>query len=355
MVDDGSRDHTAEVAALAGATVVSHDGNRGYGRTIRTIIDEAGKRDGILVILDADAQHDPDEIPQLVQAIIDGADLAIGSRAERPGNIPAYRRVGQKVLSRFTRIASQSVVADTESGFRAYSPKAVKELVLKQEGMAVSAEIVTAAANQGMKIVEVPITVSYHGDTSTLNPVAHGVGVLSRIMEMISERRPLLTFGLSGGLLILTGIILGILVIVWLKELQVLQVGTAIIAVMLVTVGTFSISTGIILDELLRRASGKTITVIRNPESFYNRTVVWFTERYPLAVFGGIGLTLALAGIAVGVTVILTLGESQVLQAGSALLSMLFIIIGILSISTGLILRTLSRRRASAYSTGDKR
>src|SRR3990170_2468707 len=81
VADDGSTYATANIARLAGATVVRHEQNRGYGSTIRTLLDEAKKRDAdILVVLDADSQHNPDEIPRLVEGIKGGADIVIGSR-----------------------------------------------------------------------------------------------------------------------------------------------------------------------------------------------------------------------------------------------------------------------------------
>jgi len=81
VVDDGSRDNTAEVAALAGATVIVHAENRGKGAAIQSILAEAKRRNpDVLVLLDADAQHDPNEIPILAKPISEGFDLVIGSR-----------------------------------------------------------------------------------------------------------------------------------------------------------------------------------------------------------------------------------------------------------------------------------
>jgi glycosyltransferase involved in cell wall biosynthesis len=139
---------TAEIARLAGATVIKHEQNLGYGSTIRTLLQEARQRDAaILVVIDADSQHNPGEIPRLVEGIKGGADIVIGSREMQPNKIAGYRRLGQKVLSRMTRIASHQKLTDTESGFRAYSRKALASLELKETGMAVSSEIISAAAS----------------------------------------------------------------------------------------------------------------------------------------------------------------------------------------------------------------
>jgi glycosyltransferase involved in cell wall biosynthesis len=254
VVDDGSIDRTAKVAELAGATVVRHGENKGYGSAIQSILAEAKKQNAdVLVILDADSQHNPDEIPSLVRAISEGFDVVIGSRETQANVIPAYRRIGQRVLSKLTYIASRKKLSDTESGFRAYSRKAIDGLELKEKGMAISSEIVSAAARKGLKVTEVPISVTYTKDGSTMNPVKHGLGVMNRIMVMISERRPLLVFGVCGGIFIVFGLAVGVLVVQILQDQQVLQVGSALVSMTLITVGVLFISTGIILSVLVRR------------------------------------------------------------------------------------------------------
>lgn len=256
VVDDGSTDHTSKVADLAGAIVVRHMKNMGYGSAIQSILATAKKQNAdILVILDADSQHNPDEIPPLIRAISEGFDVVIGSRAMQSNKIPFYRRMGQRVLSSLTYIASRRKLSDTESGFRAYSKKAIAGLELKEKGMAVSSEIVSAATKKGLRIKEVPISVIYSKDSSTMNPVKHGLGVLNRIMVMISERRPLLFFGLFGSISIVLGLVAGIMVVRTLFVYQVLQVGTALISMLLITLGILSIFTGIILNVLVKRIS----------------------------------------------------------------------------------------------------
>ncbi|MFC2034445.1 glycosyltransferase family 2 protein, partial [Chloroflexota bacterium] len=255
VVDDGSTDHTAKVAKLAGATVVRHPKNKGYGSTIRSILAEAKKQNAdILVILDADSQHNPDEIPSLIKAISEGSDVVIGSREMQRNTIAPYRRVGQKILSKLTHIASRKKLSDTESGFRAYSKKAIATLELKEEGMAVSSEIITEATAKGLIVTEVPISVIYTKDGSTLNPIVHGFGVLNRIMVMISERRPLFFFGLFGALLLVVGIVTSA-VVIWSYYFgsNVLMAGTALVSILFITSGLLTIFTGVILNVLVKR------------------------------------------------------------------------------------------------------
>ncbi|MFC2044604.1 glycosyltransferase family 2 protein [Chloroflexota bacterium] len=259
VVDDGSTDRTCQIARLAGATVVRHEGNRGYGSAIRSIIEEAKRQQAdILVIIDADSQHNPEEIPSLINAVVEGSDVVIGSRETQRNNIALYRRFGQGILSRMTAVASQKKLHDTESGFRAYSKKAITTLELKETGMAVSSEIVSEAAAKGLEITEVPISVIYHKDGSTLNPVRHGVGNINRIMVMISERRPLLFFGLFGGIILFLGIVAGAIV-AWSFYFgsQILATGTALVSMLLITVGLLTISTGLILNVLVKRLDEK--------------------------------------------------------------------------------------------------
>jgi glycosyltransferase involved in cell wall biosynthesis len=254
IVDDGSSDGTAEVARLAGATVLRHSDNMGKGTAVQDILAEARKREpDILVLLDADAQHNPDDIPQLIKPIMDGYDMVIGSREEQSDKTPRYRRFGQKVLSFSTRAISKTDVADSESGFRALSPKAINTLELKEQGFAIESEMIARAADNNLRVTEVAITNIYHADGSTLNPVKHGIGVLTRILTLISERRPLFFFGIGGTILTTIGFLAGLRVIYIFTSLGKIALGTAVISMAFITVGVLCIFTGIILHALARR------------------------------------------------------------------------------------------------------
>jgi glycosyltransferase involved in cell wall biosynthesis len=251
VVDDGSTDNTAKVAELAGATVVRHPKNRGKGAVIQSILVEARKRNpDVLVLLDADAQHDPDEIPALIKPISQGFDLAIGSREAQEEKTPRYRRLGKKVIFQSSRLASGTDVYDSESGFRALSPRAIRELDLRENGFAVESEMIVRAADKNLKITEVPISNIYTKDGSTLHPIRHGVDVLSRIIVMISQRRPLFFFGLAGGILLVIGLVVGIRVINIANATGNLATGSAVLTTLLIIAGIVSIFTGIILNAL---------------------------------------------------------------------------------------------------------
>jgi len=253
VVDDGSTDQTANVAKLAGATVIQHKKNKGYGASIQTLLAEAKKKDiNILVLLDSDSQHNPDEIPQLIKPITEDFDLVIGSREQQRVNIPHYRRIGQRVISYFSGILSGEKLYDSECGFRVFSKKAIARLELRENGMSVSAETIADAARKGLKITQIPISVRYTRDGSTLNPVVHGFEVLGRIVVMISERRPLFFFGLGGAILIVLGFLAGIRVLNIASGGGGTATGTALVSILLLIIGVFSIFTGIILNVLAK-------------------------------------------------------------------------------------------------------
>lgn len=185
IVNDGSVDNTAEVALNAGAELINHNTNLGKGEALKSGFKAVGD-DSIIVTIDGDGQHNPNEIPDLLKPIIDdGADLVNGSRYMNgpEENTPAYRRVGQKVLDIATNISAGINITDSQSGFRAFSPKTKNVFRFKDTGFGIESEMLVDAAEAGLKIVEVPITVRYDVDGSTKDPITHGVGVLFKITK----------------------------------------------------------------------------------------------------------------------------------------------------------------------------
>ncbi len=254
VVDDGSTDNTAWVAELAGATVIRHPANRGKGAAIQSILTEARKKNpDTLVLLDADSQHDPNEIPAIIKPISETFDLVIGSREAQKDKTPRYRRIGQKILLHSAQLASKTNISDSESGFRALSWTAINELELTEKGFAIESEMITRAADKNLKITEVSISNIYTVDGSTLNPIRHGIEVLSRVIAMISRRRPLFFFGLAGGILLLAGLITGIKVLDIASTKGDLAIGSTILTALFIIAGISSIFTGVILNALSGR------------------------------------------------------------------------------------------------------
>ncbi len=255
IVDDGSSDSTAKIARLAGADVIQHQTNQGYGAAIQSIMAEAKKRNpDVLIILDADAQHNPGEIPNLIKPILEkGCDFVIGTRQKQKKKIPFYRRIGQKVILRSVKMLSDDNLTDSECGFRAFSPKAYNTMDLREKGMGVSAEAVSEASRKKLVTIQVPVSVTYNEDSSTLNPVRHGLGVLGSIVSMISEQRPLFFFGVSGVACLIVGLIFGIRVVNMFSASKILPVGNTLLSVLFLVIGAFSVFTGLILRVLTRR------------------------------------------------------------------------------------------------------
>jgi glycosyltransferase involved in cell wall biosynthesis len=209
VYDDGSTDDTYQIALSAGATVIRNPDNKGYGVAIRSLFRVAKERGAeVMVTLDSDGQHDPDQIPDLIKPLSQGFDIVIGSRFLRNDDeikVPRYRSFGIKTITKLTQAASYGKITDSQSGFRAYNKNALSKINLFEDGMSVSTEILLRAGEKKLLTTEVPITVSYDvKDTSTHNPITHGVSVLYSVFQFVSLRHPLAFYGLPG--IVLLGI-----------------------------------------------------------------------------------------------------------------------------------------------------
>jgi glycosyltransferase involved in cell wall biosynthesis len=187
VVDDGSTDATPKVARAAGAVVIRHRENQGAGAATRTAFKAAKKkRADILVTLDGDGQHNPDEIPRLLAPILKGkADLVIGSRFLRPNlkQIPRYRKFGIDVITFLYNLGSRSRVTDSQSCFRAHNRRLVEAVNITEPGFSFSVQVLIQARRRGFIIREVPVACIYHSQGSSLNPVIHGLGVALSVIK----------------------------------------------------------------------------------------------------------------------------------------------------------------------------
>ena len=252
VIDDGSRDQTASIAAAAGATVLRHEQNRGKGEGVNTAFLEARRLGArCLVLIDGDGQHDPDEIPTLAAPILTGAaDMTVGSRfLDIRSDIPAYRKIGQHGLTVATNLSSGVHLTDSQSGFRAFSVAAIDALSFRGSGFSVESEMQFLVREHRLRVVEVPISVIYE-EPAKRNPVAHGMAVLNGIVRLVSQGRPLFFFGTPGFVCLFLGFLLALHVVSIYDTTRILAVGYAMIVVLLTITGTLAIFVGIILHAL---------------------------------------------------------------------------------------------------------
>jgi polyprenyl-phospho-N-acetylgalactosaminyl synthase len=164
VVDDGSRDATAERARGAGASVLVHLINRGQGAALQTGITYALKRGARFVVtFDADGQHDLHDIPAMIKPIANGeVDICLGSRFLQAGsNVPAVRRVVLAAAVVFTRVTSRIRLTDAHNGFRALSRRAAERIDLQLDRMAHASEIIDQVRASGLPFREVPVRIRY--------------------------------------------------------------------------------------------------------------------------------------------------------------------------------------------------
>lgn len=269
VCDDGSSDMTAEIAEKLGAVVVRHERNRGYGAALHSLFEFAKKLSAdILVTLDSDGQHDPAEIPLLVKPIEDGvAEVVLGSRfIDKKGTeeMPLYRKVGIKVITKLANGSAKNGVSDSQSGFRAYSKTALECLSASENGMSASLELLRAVDKNGLKVREVPISCKYRSngrnlDTSSKNPISHGVGLIMSIVKLVVKDRPLMLLGLPGMIAVLVGILFGVWMMNIYLAIHEIITNIAVVSLGFMFIGFFMMSSAITfyaISRIGKRANG---------------------------------------------------------------------------------------------------
>lgn len=212
VCDDGSSDLTSQVADELGAVVLRHKRNMGYGAALRTLFLEAIRRKvDVAVTLDADGQHDPDYIPELIEPIEKGeADVVIGSRfldrSLTPG-ISKFRKLGLRFLNWVGRRTLKLDIRDTQSGMRAYSREALKAaLYAAERGMAISYGVLRELSSAGLRLKEVPIKVTYGDTRPSRHPFLHFSELVTTLLRIVLEEKPLLYLGIPGVIFLFVGL-----------------------------------------------------------------------------------------------------------------------------------------------------
>jgi len=263
VCDDGSTDYTAKIATSLGADVVKHNKNSGYGASLKSLFRRAHELNAdVFVTIDADGQHDPNEIPLVIDPILEGsADIVIGSRfIDKTGvaEMPLYRQYGAKLITKMVNGSAKNGVTDSQSGFRAYNHNALDSIHFSETGMSASVEILLKASKHDLRISEVPSTCKYNvngGETSTENPVRHGASVFLSLIRLIVEERPLLLLGVPGLIFLLTGTSFGIWLLRIYADTHAIVTNVALITLAFIMIGFFMLSTAITLYAIARVSS----------------------------------------------------------------------------------------------------
>ena len=254
VCDDGSSDMTAKIAEDMGAILVKHPKNLGYGAAIRTIFLKAKELESdVLVTIDGDGQHQIMDVEKILKPIEKNqADIVIGSRfLDKKSDVPKYRELGINVITKVTNVSIKNKITDAQSGLRAYSNKVLSEITPSDSGMGISTEILIKSSSKGFRIVEVPITISYAGETSTQNPVSHGTSVLFSTIKYISIEHPLRFYGIPAFICLTVGLFFTYLAVQFYTEFGKLSTNLTILSAGTVLVGVMLAITAILLYSLV--------------------------------------------------------------------------------------------------------
>ena len=258
VCDDGSSDNTVQNAKQAGAEIIQHRKNQGKGAAMKSLFNHAKQIDAdIIVTMDGDGQFLPEEIPRILEPVIENrSDIVIGYRFDDTTEMPAYRKIGNKLLDRATNIAVDLPVRDSQSGFRAYSKKALDMINFSTDGFGADSEILINAAKSGLKISEVKVTVIYNtgGRTSTKNPLSHFTIVFTSIIEQIALEHPLRYLGLPGIILFVIGIVCAVIVVTIFNETRYFSVPTTLLSLGTLMVGLILLLMSVVLFSMSRMA-----------------------------------------------------------------------------------------------------
>ncbi len=254
VCDDGSSDATSENAELMGAVLIKHEKNLGKGAALKSLFKYAHKIEAdIIITIDGDSQFLPEEIEKLVKPIqTHQFDVVIGNRFLDKHEMPSYRKAGNKILDKFTKLAADLPFEDTQSGFRAYSKNAIEKITFSSNGFGVDSEIIIDAVNKGLKITEKYVTVIYNtGEkTSTKNPISHSMAVIASIIELIAINHPLKYLGIPGFVLLIVGIVYSVIVLTIFNATRYFSIPSTLLALGCLVLGLMLLLMSVVLYSI---------------------------------------------------------------------------------------------------------
>jgi glycosyltransferase involved in cell wall biosynthesis len=192
VVSDGSRDDTADVARSAGGRVEVLPENRGKGVALRRGVDLALERaPNLLVLMDADGQHDPDDLPALIEAGRSGKfDLIVGSRLQDAARIPGVRYWTNYIGTRALTWMTGYTLLDSQSGYRLMTAELARRMSLRSSGYAIETEMLIKAAKLGARLGHVRVRTIYNSEISHFEPFADTIRILLAAIQFQIEDLP---------------------------------------------------------------------------------------------------------------------------------------------------------------------
>jgi len=187
VVDDGSSDGTSTIAKERGAVVLRHDTNLGKGRAHRTAFQYALKSGyDWIITMDADGQHNPDEIPLFIDALKrDKGDIIIGERRVSLASMPFVRFTVNLLTSFIVSILCGKRIKDSQSGFRAIKRDVLLNVPLSTNNFQTESEIIVKAVRMGYKAASVPISAIYRNEKSYINPIIDTLRFISLAVKSL--------------------------------------------------------------------------------------------------------------------------------------------------------------------------
>jgi glycosyltransferase involved in cell wall biosynthesis len=255
VIDNGSDDSTSALALAHGATVL-REGRRGKGNAVRKAFREV-KAD-IYVLVDGDSTYPPDRLPDLLAPVFaDQADVVVGARldADSGSEFRAINRVGNGLLLRTVNTVFTAGITDLLSGYRVMTAEFVRQVPMLASGFEVETELSILALERGYRTVEVPVrlTARPEGSRSKIRVWTDGFRILSAILTLFRDYRPLSFFGALAMFSILLGLAPGIFVTIEFLERGTVRIPTAVLATGLEIVGFLFMLNGVVLAAVSRR------------------------------------------------------------------------------------------------------
>jgi glycosyltransferase involved in cell wall biosynthesis len=269
VIDDLSTDNTIGESLTAGATVLRHALNRGVGAAIKTGYREALRRNAdIALVVAGDGQHDPTEIPNLVEPILKGeADYVVGERfSGQPleNGMPRHRYVGNRFLSFLTSVITDFDVKDAQCGYTAISRYALKRINLEflSDKWGFPNDMLVECSVKGLKVKFVPIKTIYGTRKSYINLSKYILRVATLLFRGVQRRfyfrRGIYVFNLTGLFLFLIGVVYGIYVVFETLRTGVLFGTGSVVLVAILILSSFQLVLFGFLSDLIKMIETKT-------------------------------------------------------------------------------------------------